>query len=103
MKFAGYSYGWRPQRRISSIVVVTLALGLGSAGAIVTAETLRHDDPVVIKNQGFLPFADSPINYRSSELNDPVARLEKRLERGQLKLHYHPRHGYLKSALHAVH
>jgi len=102
MKFVGYSRARRPQGRISSIVVVTLALGLGSAGAIVTAETLRHDDPVVIKNQGFLPFADSPINYRSSELNDPVARLEKRLERGDLKLHYDTRHGYLKSVLDAL-
>src|ERR1700722_6681068 len=102
MKFVGYSRARRPQGRISSTLVVTLALGLGSAGAIVTAETLRHDDPVVIKNQGFLPFADGPINYRSSELNDPVARLEKRLERGDLKLHYDTRHGYLKSVLDAL-
>ena len=102
MKFVGYSRARRPQGRLSSTLVVTLALCLGSAGAIVTAETLRHDDPVVIKNQGFLPFADSPINYRSSELNDPVARLEKRLERGDLKLHYDTRHGYLKSVLDAL-
>jgi hypothetical protein len=58
---------------------------------------------VVEKNQGFLPFADAPINYRSSELNDPVAKLEKRLERGELKLHYDSRHGYLKSVLDALH
>ena len=103
MKFVGYSRARRPQGRLSSTLVVTLALCLGSAGAIVTAETLRHDDPVVIKNQGFLPFADGPINYRSSELNDPVARLEKRLERGDLKLHYDTRHGYLKSVLDALH
>ena len=102
MKFVGYSRARRPQGRILSTLVVTLALGLGSAGAIVTAETLRHDDPVVIKNQGFLPFADSPINYRSSELNDPVAKLEKRLERGDFKLHYDTRHGYLKSVLDAL-
>jgi hypothetical protein len=50
-----------------------------------------------------LPFADAPINYRSSELNDPVAKLEQRLERGELKLHYHPKHGYLKSILDALH
>ena len=58
---------------------------------------------VVEKNQGFLPFADAPINYRSSDLNDPVAKLEKRLERGELKLHYDSRHGYLKSVLDALH
>ncbi len=58
---------------------------------------------IVEKNQGFLPFADAPINYRSSELSDPVAKLEKRLERGELKLHYDSRHGYLKSVLDALH
>ena len=58
---------------------------------------------VVVKNQGYLPFADAPINYRSSELNDPVARLEKRLERGEVKLRYDARHGYLKSVLDALH
>src|ERR1700678_91469 len=57
---------------------------------------------IVEKNQGFLPFADAPISYRSSELNDPVARLEKRLERGEIKLHYDSRHGYLKSVLDAL-
>jgi hypothetical protein len=63
------------------------------------ASTVR----IVEKNQGFLPFADAPINYRSSELNDPVAKLEKRLEQGELKLHYDSRHGYLKSVLNALH
>jgi hypothetical protein len=58
---------------------------------------------IVEKNQGFLPFADAPINYRSSELSDPVAKLERRLERGELKLHYDSRHGYLKSVLDALH
>ncbi len=58
---------------------------------------------IVEKNQGFLPFADAPINYRSSKLDDPVARLEKRLERGEFKLHYDPKHGYLKSVLDALH
>ena len=58
---------------------------------------------VVIKNQGYLPFADAPIHYRSAELSDPVAKLEKRLERGELKLSYDSRHGYLKSVLDALH
>ncbi|MBV9771013.1 MAG: hypothetical protein JOZ32_15680 [Bryobacterales bacterium] len=58
---------------------------------------------VVVKNQGFLPFADAPINYRSCALNDPVARLEKRLERGDIKLRYEGHHGYLKSVLDALH
>jgi hypothetical protein len=75
----------------------------------IAACTAAKSDPlapagrVVEKNQGFLPFADAPINYRSSELNDPVAKLQKRLERGEFKLHYDSRHGYLKSILDALH
>jgi len=30
----------------------------------------------VVKEQGYLPFADAPINYRSENLSDPVARLQ---------------------------
>ncbi len=57
---------------------------------------------VVIKNQGLLPFADAPINYRSAELDDPIARLEKRLERGEATLRFDPEHGYLRSVLEAL-
>lgn len=28
----------------------------------------------IVKNQGYLPLADAPINYRAMELSDPVAR-----------------------------
>src|SRR5437016_5310723 len=58
---------------------------------------------VVVKNQGFLPFADAPINYRSRPLNDPIAKLEKRMERGEVTLHYDRQHGYLQSVLDALH
>jgi len=58
---------------------------------------------IAVKNQGYVPFADEPINYRSSDLSDPVAKLEERLERGEIKLHYDPKHGYLKSVLDALH
>jgi hypothetical protein len=58
---------------------------------------------VVVKNEGYLPFANAPINYRSSELNDPVAKLEKRLARGEIVLGYDSKHGYLKSVLDALH
>jgi hypothetical protein len=36
-------------------------------------------------------------------LNDPVAKLDKRLARGEIKLHYDSQHGYLKSVLDALH
>jgi hypothetical protein len=84
---------------LSALACAALVRGEGAAKGDSSAPATR----VVEKNQGFLPFADAPINYRSSELNDPVAKLEKRLERGDLKLHYDTRHGYLKSVLDALH
>ena len=81
------------------IAAGALAVVIGAAKGDSSAQVVR----VVEKNQGFLPFADAPINYRSSDLKDPVANLEKRLERGELKLRYDSRHGYLKSVLDALH
>jgi hypothetical protein len=53
---------------------------------------------IAVQNQGYVPFSDAPINYRS-EVHDPVAELQKRLERGEVTLDYEPQHGYLKSVL----
>jgi hypothetical protein len=57
---------------------------------------------IVIKNQGFVPFSTAPINYRSENLSDPVARLQKQLERGEVTLEYEAGHGYLRSVLRAL-
>jgi hypothetical protein len=77
---------------------------IGLTGISVVAAGTDSEPPrVVLKNQGYLPFAEAPINYRSSELNDPVAKLDKRLARGEIKLHYDSQHGYLKSVLDALH
>ena len=57
---------------------------------------------IVVKNQGFLPFSDAPINYRSEQLSDPIAILQKQLDRGEARLEYEPGHGYLKSVLRAL-
>jgi hypothetical protein len=84
-----------------SFVLLLSALACGALVCI--GDSSAPAGRIVEKNQGFLPFADAPINYRSSELNDPVAKLEKRLERGDLKLRYDSRHGYLKSVLDALH
>jgi hypothetical protein len=81
---------------------------MGAALVCIAEEASKGDTPlpaarVFVKNEGFLPFADAPINYRSNELNDPVAKLEKRLERSEVALHYDSRHGYLKSVLDTLH
>jgi hypothetical protein len=54
---------------------------------------------IAVRNQGYVPFSEEPINYRAAPVNDPVARLQRRLDRGEVKLTYEPGRGYLKSAL----
>jgi hypothetical protein len=54
---------------------------------------------IAVKNQGFVPFSDEPINYRTHQVTDPVAQLQKLLDHGDVKLNYEPQHGYLKSVL----
>jgi hypothetical protein len=57
---------------------------------------------IAIKNQGYVPFSDAPINYRSDDLTDPVTLLKTRVEKGETTLRYEPSHGYLKSVLDAL-
>jgi hypothetical protein len=54
---------------------------------------------VAVRNQGYIPFSDAPINYRSNDLNDPVSQLQQRLDQGKASLTYEPEHGYLRSVL----
>jgi len=53
---------------------------------------------IAVKNQGYVPFSEEPINYRST-VHDPVAELQRRIDRGEVKLEYEPQHGYLRSVL----
>jgi hypothetical protein len=54
---------------------------------------------IAVRNQGYVPFSEEPINYRTQEVTDPVAKLQKLLDQGGVKLAYEPTHGYLKSVL----
>ncbi len=55
---------------------------------------------IAVKNQGYIPYSDAPIFYRSDDIGDPVARLQKQLEQGKAQLVYDAQdHGYLKSVL----
>ena len=52
---------------------------------------------------GELPIDQDPINYRTSTATDPVAKLQAKLARGEVKLkHDGDRQGYLKSVLEAL-
>jgi hypothetical protein len=54
---------------------------------------------IAVRNQGYVPFSEEPINYRSGNLSDPVSILQKRIDRGEVALDYEPKHGYLRSVL----
>jgi len=54
---------------------------------------------IAVRNQGYVPYSDAPINYRTQPLSDPDALLQKRLDAGKASLVYDQQHGYLKSVL----
>jgi hypothetical protein len=54
---------------------------------------------VTLRDQGFVPFRDEPINYLSDRVNDPVARLQQRIDRDGVALEFNPKNGYLESVL----
>jgi hypothetical protein len=75
---------------------VIRAIVILMAGAAIS---MQAGAQIAVRNQGYIPFSDPPINYRSDDLHDPVAKLEQKLEKGTAKLHYDPEHGYLPSVL----
>jgi len=54
---------------------------------------------IAVHNQGYMPYSDAPINYRSDDLSDPVAKLEQQIEGGKATLTWDADQGYLKSVL----
>jgi hypothetical protein len=77
------------------------ALKVAATGCVLVAGwlSLPAHGQIAVKNQGYVPFSEEPIDYRSENLTDPVAILQKRIDRGEVKLEYEPKHGYLKSVL----
>ncbi len=47
----------------------------------------------------FDAYENEPINYSTAPVDDPVARLQERLDQGQARLQHDPGHGYLASVL----
>jgi len=84
---------WRDRLPGSRLARATLAVGAAAAVAVpVYAQ-------IAVRNQGYIPYSDAPIDYRSRDLTDPVALLEKRIESGEVKLSYDRDQGYLRSVL----
>ena len=48
---------------------------------------------------GQLEFDREPIRYSKAEVDDPIARLQRRLEQGDVELQHDEKHGYLLSVL----
>jgi hypothetical protein len=93
---AGVTFGTQVVRRsISKGVLTTLSIGFLLLGWHI----VRAHGQIAVKNQGYVPFSDAPINYRSDDLSDPVAKLEQQLTQGKTTLEYEPEHGYLRSVL----
>ena len=55
-----------------ALLVVTLCAESVSAQAAGNPPVVKQP---VVKEQGFVPFSDAPIHYRSERLDDPIARL----------------------------
>jgi hypothetical protein len=72
------------------------------AGALLAmlAMTPSVQAQIAVKNQGYIPYDDAPIYYRSENIDDAVTLLQKKLDSGQVRLaHDRSAHGYLKSVL----
>jgi hypothetical protein len=66
-----------------SIVLTGLAIfGLPLAGYLTSPVAAQ----IAVRNQGYIPYSDAPINYRTAPLNDPVAELQKLLDQGKVSL-----------------
>lgn len=98
MKAAGklwkYKYLHLNTISLSMVVLAGTTLGWFAVGT--------HGQ-IAVRNQGYVPFSDAPINYRSEDLSDPVAKLQQQLNQGAATLRYEPEHGYLRSVLDLLH
>ncbi len=50
-------------------------------------------------SEAFISFEGTPIQYSTRKTTDPVAKLQERIESGQIALEYDPDKGYLPSVL----
>ncbi len=51
--------------------------------------------PTANRASAQLDFEAEPINYNTAPVNDPVEKLRQKVERGDVKLAYDDRYGYL--------
>jgi hypothetical protein len=83
-------------RRARRLTAAMLAIGAAAASLSVHAQ-------IAVRNQGYMPYSDEPINYRADDVNDPVAKLQQQIDAGASSLTWDPDQGYLKSVLGLLH
>ncbi len=77
-----------------------LAIGVAVWAALVLAATSAPGQiKLAGRDQGYVPYSEEPIRYLSDRVNDPVARLQERMDWGEVALKYGAEHGYLESVL----
>ena len=77
-------------------VMALVAIGAGLRAHIVHGQ-------IAVRNQGYVPYSDAPIRYQSDAVDDPVARLQRRIAAGQARLEWTEKGGYLESILRELH
>ncbi|UWX03742.1 c-type cytochrome [Pseudoxanthomonas sp. NC8] len=81
-------------KRWPTALAATLAI---VSGVVLLAPA---DAQIAVRNQGYIPYDDAPIHYRSENIDDPVSVLQRKLEAGKARLvHDGSAHGYLESVL----
>jgi hypothetical protein len=92
---------YRGRRRIPAVRFA----GRGPVRALLAVAFILHAAPapgqvqVAGRDRGFVPYSEEPIRYLADRVNDPVAKLQPRIDRGDVSLEYGERHGYLESVL----
>src|SRR5690242_17621453 len=74
---------------------VFLFLSLALLGAVVRAQDFAGATHM-------MPFDEETINYSKAKDLSPVARLQDKIDCGQVQLAFDPVHGYLPAVLHAL-
>ena len=54
---------------------------------------------IALDAHGQISFDREPINYATAKVTDPISKLQKRIDAGELELQFDEQHGYLKSVL----
>ncbi len=90
--------GWTLAPALFRLPLLLIAIAYLSASWLTASAAAQ----VAVRGQGFLPFREEPINYGSAPAHDPVAELQKQLDRREASLQHANPSGYLTSVLSAL-